>query len=371
MSAIEAVRAAAAPYTAAVAQEAVGIALSGGVDSSVAALLLRREGRTLAGGRFSVRGEAEDGPARRARALCALLGIPFHSVDAAEAFRALVVRPFVETYLSGRTPNPCIACNPAVKFGLFAQELRARMASGGMLPPGARFLFATGHYARIRPGPGGPSLLRASSAAKDQSYVLHRLPRESLSGLLFPLGAMSKDEVRRIAEREGLEAAEAPESQDVCFADGSLEAFLRLEAGASRALLPGEIVDMQGNPLGRHRGTALYTVGQRQGMGLGSGPWYVARIEAGAGRVVVGRAEEARTDRFSAGNLHWLADGTAQAFRCTVKIRYRARDVPCRVEPAGPSVKVLMEGRESVTPGQSAVFYDGDLVLGGGIIGAG
>jgi tRNA-uridine 2-sulfurtransferase len=348
--------------------EAVGIALSGGVDSSVAALLLRREGHTMAGGSFAIRGEPEGQGARRARALCGRLGIPFHAVDAGEAFHRLVVTPFVATYLAGRTPNPCVVCNPAVKFGFFAEELRARMTVDGTLGAGARFLFATGHYARVRTAPGGAFLLRASSTDKDQSYVLYRLPKEVLPYLLFPLGTMRKDEVRLLAERENLEAARAPESQDVCFADGNLEAFLRAEAGASRPLAAGDIVDMRGNRLGRHRGTALYTVGQRQGLGLGNGPWYVVRIEAEEGRVVVGRAEEARADRFAAADLHWLVDPPAPAFSCTVKVRYRSRDVRCRVEPEGRSAQVVMEGREFVTPGQSAVFYEGEVVLGGGII---
>ena len=350
-------------------EEAVGVALSGGVDSSVAALLLRQEGRTLAGGCFTVHGDAGEEPAAaRARALCGRLGIPFHPVDVGNGFRRLVVGPFVETYLSGRTPNPCVACNPAVKFGLFAQALRSLMEASGTLAPGGCFLFATGHYARIRTGPDGALLLRAASAAKDQSYVLYRLPRELLPTLLFPLGVMRKEDVRRLAVREGLPAAEEPESQDVCFADGGLEAFLRAQAGGARALRAGDIVDMRGRVLGRHRGTALYTVGQRQGLGLGNGPWYVARIEAGEGRIVIGRSDEVRVDRFSAADLHWLVDPPARSLSCTVKVRYRSRDVACRVEPEGSSVRVLMEGMESVTPGQSAVFYDGEVVLGGGVI---
>ncbi|MBD3174263.1 MAG: tRNA 2-thiouridine(34) synthase MnmA [Armatimonadia bacterium] len=328
--------------------------MSGGLDSTMAAARLLDQGHEVVAVTFRMlSGQADEGAARMAETL----GIEHHVIDLAEAFEARILAPFADSYASGLTPNPCVVCNPQLK-------LTEGMAAADRL--GCDRL-ATGHYARVERAEGGPILRRGADPAKDQSYFLYRLPPEVLSRLELPLGACLKSEVREKARTMGLPVWERPESQDVCFAGlGSIAEVV--EARRPDAGEPGEIVDESGRVLGSHEGIARYTVGQRRGLGIGGGPpLYVLGIEAQARRVVVGERERLVTRGLSLESCHWLhaPEGTDLAAVC----RYRAKPVACRVRVAGDGAAVeLDQPVYGAAPGQSAVVYDGDRVLGGGFI---
>lgn len=335
----------------------VAVAMSGGVDSSVAALLLLREGREVMGLHMSVwPGEARG--AGEARAVCELLGIPFRHFDLAAEFRDLVLEDYRREYLAGRTPNPCVRCNRHVKFGLLVE--RAREAGIGA------DLFATGHYARIDRDPlSGRRLLRKGvDPRKDQSYFLYRLTQEELARTVLPLGGMRKAEVRAVASEAGLPVAAKSESQDLSCVDRP--GLIGLEDA------PGPIVDSSGRLLGTHRGIWHYTRGQRRGLGVASGlPLYVVDIVAAENTVVIGSREEACSRGLTARDLAWTSvPGLGAPRRLAVRIRSTHVERPALVAPSGPDlVRVDFDEPElAVAPGQSAVFYDGDLVLGGGVI---
>ncbi len=362
----------------------VAVALSGGVDSSVAALRLAAEAASAASpasrGAGSLVGATHliwpgsrccsEEVLRRARQVCDRLGIPYFQIDQEEEFRRQVVDDFVQTYLSGRTPNPCVRCNRFVRFGSFLPALEARLASEGLLAAGEELRLATGHYARTLRTSDGWFLARGRDPAKEQSYMLHQVPAGVLPRLVLPLGESLKSEVVREAEAAGLEAARAPESQDACFVEGDYVEFVRAASGREDLASPGDIVDQSGRLLGRHRGVLSYTVGQRSGLGLADGPWYVVRLEAAANRLVVARREEAGRRSFEVEGWNWFGPPPERALDCTVKLRYRGGEVPCSVRPAeSPGLLEVRLGRaQIVTPGQSAVFYRGELVLGGGVI---
>lgn len=348
-------------------------ALSGGVDSAVAAARLVEQaktviGMTVIGMTLRLRSAEEGGPAvpspeaiERARAVSRQLGIPFHVVDAREAFQRDVVDYFIAEYAAGRTPNPCVRCNRLVRFGLLMERA---------LQLGADAL-ATGHYARIRQVDGTYQLLRGSDPDKDQSYFLHALDQEQLAHTRFPLGHMTKGQVREWARRRNLPVAERAESQDVCFLmDGDYRTFL--EEQAPHTLKPGPIVDAAGRVLGEHSGLAAYTIGQRKGLNVSaSEPLYVLAIRPEENAIVIGTADELGRDRCLVERMHTISGSAPRRpFHAQAQIRYRARPIPVTVKPLpGDRADVrFSETQRDVTPGQFLVLYRGDIVLGGGTI---
>ena len=344
------------------AERKVAVAMSGGVDSSVAAGLLVEQGYQVVGVSLRLWEGANLGPRncsdhRGAAEVAALLGIPHTVLDHRDDFRRVVVAPFAQSYLEGTTPNPCVACNRNFKI----EKLLAWAEDRG-IPH-----VATGHYARIGRRCGNASLLRGSDRNKDQSYFLFALSRRQLERTLFPLGELHKEAVRAKARELGLPVAERPESQDICLEDhrAVVESLARADQLGS-----GEIVDSRGNVLGHHGGVHGFTVGQRRGLGIAAPrPLYVLRIDAERRRVVVGTREELSTPSFTASRLNWL-EPLGQETAAEVQVRYRSKPVPCTLRLLdGQAVEVRPdEPLPSVTPGQAAVFYRDDQVLGGGWI---
>jgi len=326
------------------------------VDSAAAAIILQEERH----GVFAVTMRHTDAPVAAAAEIAAALGIELHVFDLRDVFRTEVVGPFVEAYLAGLTPNPCVVCNPKVKFGTLMSKA---------LQLGAE-RFATGHYARVRQDRSGRHLLaRAYHVNKDQSYALYALKQEQLSRLIFPMGTRTKDEAREIVERRGINIP-GGESQEICFVpEGDYRSCLRGNEGTLR---PGPIVDHLGKTIGRHRGLARYTIGQRKGLGVALGyPVYVLALNVEANTLVVGPEELLYKDQCLVGSTNFiLYDHLAEELRVNVKVRYAATPSPATIIPAGGdrvAVKFLAPER-AITPGQAAVFYNGDLVVGGGTI---
>ena len=332
------------------------MAMSGGVDSAAAATLLRRAGHTVEGCTMRLAGTArEDKECERAAASAAALGIPHRILDLRKEFEREVIAPFVAAYRAGKTPNPCIFCNAAIKFGAF-YEYAVREGFDRI---------ATGHYARIEEG----RLKKAADAAKDQSYVLYRLPSEVLSHTLFPLGGITKAEARAIAEEAGLASARAEESQDICFVpDGNYAALV--ERLSDEAIPTGRYIDRDGRVLGEHRGIIHYTLGQHKGLGIALGRVrYVTHIDPLENTVTLGDEADLYTTEARLSALCFVGNAPAAPFRAAVKLRYRQREVGCTVYPEGDTARlVLDEAQRAPTPGQSAVLYEGDTVLGGGYI---
>ena len=293
--------------------------------------------------------------------MAARLDIPFTSWDIRPEFEAEVIRPFIREYRAGRTPNPCVLCNSKIKFRLLLEKVTEM---------GADFL-ATGHYARVVREGGSCSLRKGVDGQKDQSYFLFEIGSRGLPRILFPLGAMTKEEVRRRARALGMEVAEKRESQEICFVPGNdYGAFLRGRL-VGEDVGPGPITTTDGTRLGTHRGLIHYTVGQRRGLGVATGkPLYVVRLERESNTLVVGGNADLERGVFDVGKVTWLGEKRGEAFRTAVKIRYRHREAPATVTPLGPSSCRVEFDRpqRAVTPGQAAVFYDGDVVLGGGWI---
>ncbi len=333
------------------------LGMSGGVDSAAAAAFLRRQGYEVEGATLLLEGNA-DGAGDAARA-AAVLGIPHRTVELRETFRREVMDVFAAEYRAGRTPNPCVLCNRAVKFGAM---LRYALDNGFDA-------VATGHYARIREE-NGRFLLEAVPSKKDQSYMLYALSQEQLAHIVFPIGSLEKEQVREVAREAGLPVASKPDSQDICFVpDGDYAAFLARYA--NEPFTPGDFVDAAGNVLGRHQGLARYTVGQRKGLGSFGKPMYVTALDAARNRVVLGEEGSQYRAELTVSGVNWIPfDAPAGPIRCRAKIRYHAPAAPCEVTPlpGGRAAVRFDEPQRSVTPGQSAVFYDGALVLGGGLI---
>lgn len=353
----------------------VVVAMSGGVDSSVAAALLVEQGYSVIGMMMSLWSEETmpgfDGHNRcctpdqmaDARAVAAKLNIPFYVIDTRAFFHQKIVQFFIDQHTQGLTPNPCMACNRHIRFEWLLNHA---------LSVGADFL-ATGHYARITQAPDGKYELRAGiSPEKDQSYVLSVLTQEKLRHILFPIGAYSKPEVREIAQRLGLSVASKKESQDLCFlGDGDYRRFLR-EHGAPDLFAPGPILRQDGTPLGTHEGLVNYTVGQRKGLGIAfAEPLYVLKLDTTHNALIVGTREELGRDTLTAHQVNWIAgEPPSNPLRAAVKIRYKARAVPALVIPLSDG-KVFIQFDDplrDITPGQGAVFYQEDLCLGSGII---
>jgi tRNA-specific 2-thiouridylase len=349
-------------------RERVVVALSGGVDSSVAAALLVEQGFEVIGLTMRLSASAsrccsiED--AEDARRVAEALGIRFYVADYAEEFQREVIEPFADAYLAGRTPIPCVTCNQRFKFGRLLERARALGAE----------CVATGHYARIAldPATGRRTLRRAADPSKDQSYFLFDLDAARLARICFPVGALGKHEVRARARALGLATAEKPESQEICFVpDGDYaRAVERLRPEALRG--PGDIVDQSGCRIGRHGGVHRFTVGQRRGLGLAAGRrLYVQSIDAERNQIRVAPAEALGSVGATLAGVSWIAGAAPRGpQRASVRVRHHHAGAAATIEPLGPGRARLRFDAPvaAVTPGQAAVFYDGEVVLGGGWI---
>lgn len=351
-------------------RERVVVAMSGGVDSSVAAALLVEQGYEVIGLMMRLWSEPGGEPDNRcctpdavdgARWVADDLDIPFYLINVEAPFRRHVVDYFVDEYAAGRTPNPCLACNRHIRFGLL---LRRALALD------ARYL-ATGHYARVRRTDGCYRLLKGVDVRKDQSYVLYMLNQEILPRVLFPLGDYTKPQVREMARRRGLPVAERAESQDLCFlADGDYRRFLQAER--PDAVRPGPIVNRAGEVLGQHDGLPFYTIGQRRGLSIAAPEaLYVLEIDADRNALIVGPASElGRSELTAAGVSYVTGEGPPEPARVTAKIRYKARETPALLTPL-PRRRAALRFEaplRDITSGQGVVFYRGDELIGGGII---
>ncbi|MDR2655061.1 MAG: tRNA 2-thiouridine(34) synthase MnmA [Oscillospiraceae bacterium] len=350
------------------------VGMSGGVDSSVAALLLMREGYEVVGATFKLfsddflperekSGCCSLDDVNDARFVCESLGIAHYVLNYKDLFQKKVLDYFAKAYLSGRTPNPCIACNRHIKFDAFLKKA---------VSMGFDYI-STGHYAKItrRPESGEFELHKALHSAKDQSYVLYRQTQESLSRLLLPLGGLSKEEVRKTAEEAGLRVYKKPDSQDICFVpDGDYPGFIRRYSGLESG--EGNFLDAGGKIIGRHKGYYKYTVGQRRGLGMGFGErFYVLKVLPESNAVVLGRESELYTREVYISGVNIISGRDIQeAFECGVKTRYSQTEQRATAAPAGEKrLKIVFEkSQKAAASGQSAVLYSGEIVLGGGEI---
>lgn len=351
------------------------IAMSGGVDSSLAAKLMLEKGYACIGCTMKLY-DNEDAGVSRTKTCCSLddvedarsvayrLGIPFYVFNFTEAFRGSVIRKFTESYARGITPNPCIDCNYYLKF----QKLYQRAMLLGC------DCIVTGHYARIAHENGKYVLKKAVDETKDQSYVLYQLTQEQLAHTVFPLGGMRKADVRAVAEASGFCNADKPDSQDICFVpDGDYASAVERFTGHRAP--SGDFTDRNGAVLGQHRGIIHYTIGQRRGLGISAQePLYVYRILPESNTVVLGRNDDLFGTDALVRDFHWISDEAPRsAIRCKAKIRYRQPEQQVTAVPAGDDTVQLHfdEPQRAITPGQAAVLYDGDTVLGGGVIARG
>lgn len=351
----------------------IAVAMSGGVDSAVAAALLVAEGHEVLGVTMNLwpawapqtdggAGCCGVGAVDDARSVARALGIPHYVLNVREEFEREVIGYFAREYARGRTPNPCIACNRAIKFSLLLRRMLGLEMDA----------LATGHYARLAQGADGRvRLLRAADRQKDQSYVLACLTQAQLARLRFPVGAYTKPEVREIARRHALCVADKPDSQEICFVPHGdySEVVARFEP---RAVRPGPIYDLDGRPVGEHRGLARYTVGQRRGLGLRGGrPQYVVAIDPGRNALVVGDEAAVRCPELTAGEVNWIAIPALEEERLAgVRVRHASQDLPAWIAPEeGGRVRVrFLAWPRAAAPGQAVAFYDGEVVLGGGVI---
>ena len=353
----------------------VVVGMSGGVDSSVAAWLLKKQGYDVIGVTMQIWQDEEEEAQQENGGCCGLsavddarrvawdLGIPYYVMNFKQEFKEHVMDYFVDEYIHGRTPNPCIACNRYVKW----ESLLKRS-----LDIGADYI-ATGHYAQIEYLPNGRyALKKSATAAKDQTYALYNLTQEQLSHTLMPVGAYTKDQIRQMAEEIGLQVANKPDSQEICFIpDHDYAKFI--EENTDRNVESGNFVDMDGNIIGQHEGITHYTVGQRKGLNLAMGhPVFVVAIRPDTNEVVIGEAGDVFTDSLICDRVNWMAvDGLhGEEMQVMAKIRYSHKGAPCVIRETGDGrVECrFAEQVRAVTPGQAVVFYDGDYVVGGGTI---
>lgn len=338
----------------------VVIAMSGGVDSSVAAALLKESGYDVIGITMQIWPGKKDGSCcslsavEDARRVANKLGIPYYVLNFKQIFKRTVIDDFISEYDKGRTPNPCVRCNRYVKFGSLLKKVKELGAD----------LIATGHYARIEKMNDRYALKKGADSKKDQSYFLYPLGQEALSKTLFPVGHLTKNEVRKLAKKFGLQVADKKESQDICFIEGTI--------GDLFPLKEGKIIDLDGNIIGKHGGYQLYTVGQRRGLGLSrKNPAYVAKIDPKKNEITVGDRGDVYSDDLTAGKVNWVTGRPGRAPRKVMaKIRYNSPESGAEILPLSQGkIRVTFnEPQFAVTPGQSVVFYDGDIVVGGGII---
>jgi tRNA-uridine 2-sulfurtransferase len=337
-------------------------AMSGGVDSSVTVRLLQEAGYEVEGIHLELSPELQAIPEPDHADLettCRMLKIPLHYLHLEKEFDSRIIDYFCEEYSRGRTPNPCIRCNKTIKFGLLLEKV---------LEMGGDYL-ATGHYARVEYYENGYRLLKGTDPQKDQSYFLYVLGQKELSRVLFTVGGMCKSEVKKMAVSLGLPAAERRESQDICFIpDNDSRAFLARRLAPK----PGEIVDIEGNVLGQHRGLGYYTIGQRQGAGISARePLYVIRLDSETNRLVMGSRSQLFKNNLIAYNLNWILGKAPEGeIEVRAKVRYRSPEFKATVRVKDEVAEVhFAEPQRAIAPGQSVVFYQGEMVLGGGIIG--
>ncbi len=356
----------------------VVVGMSGGVDSSVAAWLLKEQGYDVIGVTMQIWQDEDEavleeqggccglGAVEDARRVAASLGIPYYVMNFKQEFKKNVIDYFIDAYLNGKTPNPCIACNRYVKWEALLKR---------SLEIGADYI-ATGHYARIERLPGGRYTLRAAkTGAKDQTYALYNLTQEQLAHTLMPVGEYTKEEIRRIAGEIGLRVADKPDSQDICFVpDGDYASYIanNVEEDVRDRIAPGNFVLSDGTVVGRHKGIVHYTVGQRKGLGLSFGyPLFVLKIRPDTNEVVVGSKEESMSCQVRANRVNLMsAAKLPEKKRVFAKIRYNHKGAWCTVEHAGADeiLCVFEEPQRAITPGQALVLYDDGYVLGGGTI---
>lgn len=346
-------------------------AMSGGVDSSVTAVLLLEQGYSIAGATMKLYAP-ESGTSDRpcgtedniadARRVCDALGIKFYQFDFTDLFHTEVIQRFADGYACGLTPNPCVDCNRHLKFGRLLEQARAEGFDA----------IATGHYARIEYSDtfGRWVLKKGAAPSKDQSYVLYSMTQDELAHTLLPLGGYEKDDIRAIAEARGLVNARKKDSQDICFIpDGDHGKFLCEHCGLSA--VPGDFIDQTGKVIGQHRGVIYYTVGQRRGLGISADRrLYVIDKNAARNTVTVGYEEDLLCTEFCVRDVNWIAwEHVTEPVRCCVRTRYHGAETPATLTPDNDIVRVRLDApQRAVSPGQAAVFYDGDIVLGGGTI---
>lgn len=345
-------------------KERVMVGMSGGVDSSTAALLLLEQGYEVVGVTLNLIPDNEKAVAEQesAKAAAKVLGIELLIYDLREMFAKSVIDYFINEYKAGRTPNPCVVCNPTIKFGAMLDYVLENKAN----------YLATGHYALIEQHPETQEyLLKKSPSCKDQSYFLHRLNQNQLKHTLFPLGSFSKDEVRALAENFGLSNAKKSDSQEICFTDkGHYAKFIKEYSGVQP--IEGNFIDENGNVLGRHKGIIDFTVGQRKGLGVSFGtPMYVKKINIQDNTITLGKEESRYNKSLIAENINWISGhAPKENFKAGVKVRSTSKAASAEIFPIDDkSAKIVFDVPAlSITPGQSAVMYDGDTVLGGGFI---
>lgn len=346
------------------------IAMSGGVDSSVAAALLKKQGFEVVGVFMRFWSEpvgAAGGTMNKccsfeaysdARRAAENLGIPIYTLNMKVPFKKLVVDYFLKEYQAGRTPNPCVECNRFIKFGELLRKARAM---------GAAYV-ATGHYARVVADKGGDKLLKGKDSEKDQSYFLYTLTQDKLKQILFPVGGYNKPKVREMAKKFGLPVHAKKDSQEVCFVGASLKNFLKKYLKVKS----GKIVEMEsGKILGKHDGLPFYTIGQRKGLSLGGGPWYVVKIDTRKNVLYVSRDQKKLLSKeLTVGKVSWIAGRAPKLpIRVKARIRYKHQEASCLIKKIKNNFKIIFDKpQRAVTAGQSVVFYKGDEVLGGGVI---
>lgn len=345
------------------------VGMSGGVDSSVAAALLVKKGFQVIGITmcFNLAESSGKRPSccgkegiEDARRIAHKLGIRHYVLNMQKALSEKVIKNFCQEYLKGRTPNPCVRCNQYLKFGLLLEKAIFLGASH----------LATGHYSRVVKTKEGYCLARAGDLSKDQSYFLYRLSQRQLKHILFPLAGYKKEEVRLLAKEFGLAVAAKPGSQEICFLPGQKDYRSFLEKQLKHPVKPGLVIDRDGNILGGHKGVPFYTIGQRKGLGIARGyPLYITGIDYRSNQITVGTKDEAYGREFSIREPHFIAGSPKKKVALRVKIRYNHKEAPAHIERSGRCFKVkFLRPQFAITPGQSAVFYGRDKVIGGGII---